>query len=1211
MTTFEEEVNIFLSTTFRDSVLENTGLDFTDALLPIAGALAHRCSKGTRRDVLEYLEASKIRLPLGMRFKLIAGITSLYAARLHNQSMDILDTSTTLQEVPAPLLGIEKNWLQGLLTPQDYFVAIDQAELSQQINEQEATFMRCRLRSAGGHSEECLKSDFEETQRLQVTCTAFAASSIRSTNISIDGLELEMAFAQGHTMTVSSSWPQSHTSQASIEPAAEQCPWASNCFPTTTGNLIRWRYIPQERSKKTHALFFSFPPSVGKASNDHQGINSSKRIKPVLQIGDTLHLYTNITKSILPFDVNTSFNVSGGRDMESVRDDNDGSADRDDYIIDSILRVTLEIYHVIGVDTYSILSPSISDDILSIAILVEGKISHNNLDSSTQGFSDGASELGMDELADPSSPISSDDEGISKRCTAALRQVKPRFYVLFAQANRGIVTVKSVTSIQRGLILDQRPTRILSLSDKRVLIAGTNGLLGIACSTFVDTVDSYQDLPHHNNLHHFPPSSLPSSLPFPNATATESCSYFNSNSAFFPLVIDPVTANCSSNTCTPSNSHAFDANITAISYNRDSGVIASGDSKGILCLWRLSDVLKFQSNPGQLQLQLQQHQQQHSHPSPLFPPLAIFAKAGGAVGKSHNMNIHENNYDDTTMGGEGEGCKESESTNGFEDMERGLRRIHKVVMSPSGRHCIVALYDRLLLVGISNSPTQQHDKPSLFVRAFLDVIPDKRSQYDVSFQGNKLFIWRITSIPQPLDTCQDPHKGFVVTRWIHKSVDTFEHRCRISATTSKTRKETSSVASNKTPCSPSSPPPSSITTSPLSSRNRHTTSLYPSHTQSHSHSHAHSPSSHTEEGLSGMLPLHFFSTQSHSHAVSNDFMHNSESSTNNMVSSHNVADTRFASSSLLPHGNFSVRSTTALTTLETDDGTWEMEEEEEDEVDEEGALGGGGGDLSQEEIREVKSEDEEHEMNESYLSLLCNLCGHDGSPRWLQARPFLAAICAAATFQPPTMALIAAAFELDNDAMLERLQHNDVFSHLLQLSHESVGGSPIITASSSHPSILKWLCSPCRIGEEWWIDMSQGHNHLCLLYLRYCSNKSVAVEHSCQEYLRTYGCSHLRNCSRDLRTLTGSIRKIDETAGIKGTIPRQVGWISGLQELYARRVGLYGKIPNEIGELTSLRVLSMGNNQLTGPLPDTLSRLKSLQRIVLHQNRLFGVVPPS
>ena len=119
------------------------------------------------------------------------------------------------------------------------------------------------------------------------------------------------------------------------------------------------------------------------------------------------------------------------------------------------------------------------------------------------------------------------------------------------------------------------------------------------------------------------------------------------------------------------------------------------------------------------------------------------------------------------------------------------------------------------------------------------------------------------------------------------------------------------------------------------------------------------------------------------------------------------------------------------------------------------------------------------------------------------------------------------------------------------------------------------------------------------------------MEHSWQDYLRTYGPAHLRHTTRGLRALTANIRKIDETANIRAHLPRQIGYIVGLYEIYARRVGLRGRLPAELGQLRNLRVLSMGNNHLSGELPITLGELKNLQRIVLHQNNLRGPVPPS
>lgn len=60
----------------------------------------------------------------------------------------------------------------------------------------------------------------------------------------------------------------------------------------------------------------------------------------------------------------------------------------------------------------------------------------------------------------------------------------------------------------------------------------------------------------------------------------------------------------------------------------------------------------------------------------------------------------------------------------------------------------------------------------------------------------------------------------------------------------------------------------------------------------------------------------------------------------------------------------------------------------------------------------------------------------------------------------------------------------------------------IVTAK--YPSLCKWLCSkhPSRSGCEYWIDIHNGHNILTGVYLRYCANKSIAIEHPWQDYLK-------------------------------------------------------------------------------------------------------------
>lgn len=58
-------------------------------------------------------------------------------------------------------------------------------------------------------------------------------------------------------------------------------------------------------------------------------------------------------------------------------------------------------------------------------------------------------------------------------------------------------------------------------------------------------------------------------------------------------------------------------------------------------------------------------------------------------------------------------------------------------------------------------------------------------------------------------------------------------------------------------------------------------------------------------------------------------------------------------------------------------------------------------------------------------------------------------------------------------------------------------------------STLNWLRSCDRICDPFYVDIHEGHNAIASLYLKHCSNKSIAVDHSWQAYLKTYGVSHL------------------------------------------------------------------------------------------------------
>ncbi len=223
----------------------------------------------------------------------------------------------------------------------------------------------------------------------------------------------------------------------------------------------------------------------------------------------------------------------------------------------------------------------------------------------------------------------------------------------------------------------------------------------------------------------------------------------------------------------------------------------------------------------------------------------------------------------------------------------------------------------------------------------------------------------------------------------------------------------------------------------------------------------------------------------------------------------------------------------------------------------------------------------------------------EASEKFQRAKQVLEVYCA--SYEPPPVSLVSAAIDVDFNKVW------DIITNDLSELIYPAGKSQALVAYRK--TLKKYLTDTDRIGQEFWIDARNGHNAICSLYLRFCSNKSIAVDYLWQNYLKTYGPSHFRKTTRSLRNLTYNVRKIDETSGIRGLLPYQVGYVVGLEEMYARRVGLFGHLPTELGQLKKLRVLSMGNNQISGTLPSSLGSIEGLQRIVLHQNKLSGAVP--
>ena len=78
---------------------------------------------------------------------------------------------------------------------------------------------------------------------------------------------------------------------------------------------------------------------------------------------------------------------------------------------------------------------------------------------------------------------------------------------------------------------------------------------------------------------------------------------------------------------------------------------------------------------------------------------------------------------------------------------------------------------------------------------------------------------------------------------------------------------------------------------------------------------------------------------------------------------------------------------------------------------------------------------------------------------------------------------------------------------------------------------------------------------------------------------------------------------------LSGSIPPELGNLTGLESLWLGDSQLSGSIPLELGNLTSLQSLALVDNQLSGSIPPELGKLTSLKQMWLAGNQLSGSIP--
>jgi Leucine-rich repeat (LRR) protein len=255
--------------------------------------------------------------------------------------------------------------------------------------------------------------------------------------------------------------------------------------------------------------------------------------------------------------------------------------------------------------------------------------------------------------------------------------------------------------------------------------------------------------------------------------------------------------------------------------------------------------------------------------------------------------------------------------------------------------------------------------------------------------------------------------------------------------------------------------------------------------------------------------------------------------------------------------------------------------------------------------------------NNIFLQKMNDVFENDNSIKFKECKIFLAICCAYLQKYVPKIIFDLLGF---NDFIFKNNYLTNLFNYIYNNNNSNSSSSSSSSSSSNNYNNIEyitfidigladWLSNIKRIKCEYWIDTSVGHSYLCYLYLKKYSNKTFAAEFHYNQlinsYFDEYGKYHFYNSTRNLRELCTNIYKIDETCKID-KIPRQIGYLINLEELYFRKRNLTGTIPGEICELNNLEIISLGNNQLSGTIPLNIPKMQNLKRLVLHNNNLEG-----
>ena len=722
----------------------------------------------------------------------------------------------------------------------------------------------------------------------------------------------------------------------------------------------------------------------------------------------------------------------------------------------------LEIDEVIGADAWSppmhLLqgAPSNKSSIMyNIAILIDGRLT-SSVKAQHLHECDGVSEIGdEDELLNPSNG-SGNDENSGQNKTCGFVEACRKYFFLYASYHRGVVHVCKCVELNQYLISDQIPCNVLCAGPELAVVSGTNGLLGI--------------LPMDTTT---PPSirANPDRFHGERGDIKE----------YISLTKDSIVDDSTETTTLPTNqtSHRKSAAVTLTSFSSNSSILVTGDTDGLLCWWRI-----------------------------------------GGREERYRVNLILS-YGTTNS-----------------------ERLHSLQISPNGfltavglSNSLILLHQKEVIVG-TESGTPSSICSIVPVPACLDFIENVKPRYKVSFEKDAIHIWRI---------CK--HSS-------HHS-----HRTSNIVKSNSSSSSSSAVVENSVVDDEANNLRASKEGVLLSSRQLSTIQRvevsYWQHRNVDTFETQLSELKDSEEDFINTLLERF--TRAPSTSASGSLKWNLYCEKQNFDTSMSSVDLALLNKDLSPgectHGkvlhcgnleNVSAEDLKRYDYISTgeeviplvaqyqDMASLVRESEADDDVPMDEERNSPSVVLAVDdpennfislplncESEQMDRSDldvaiEEPKLDTVFLKAMDACFVNDFSARFCRSKPFLAVYAAVTSLQATAqLGFIAAALDVSVESLLALLKEN--LEDMVQILPPNEADSTEFTITDSmntltlrdsmNGGLLGWICSTeySRLGGEYWIDASIGHNKVCALYLKYCANKSVAVECPWQDYLRTYG----------------------------------------------------------------------------------------------------------